>query len=454
VLKTQPRLYDWVPHFEKMLYDNAQLACAYLNAFQCTGETFYGQIAQETLQFIERELTHPQSGFFSSLDADSQGEEGKFYTWQAEEIESTLSADWQFFRAAYGISATGNWQGQTILQRALDDSTLAARFALPAAGAAVKLAECHAKLLAVRNIRPRPNCDDKIITAWNGLTLSAFARAARAFPASKTENSPAGAAPDSSFSDLSGLHYLNLAVRSADFLLTALRPAGKLLRAWRNGKSSGDAALEDYAALVLGLLDLYETDFNNRWFCAARELADEMIAGYSDPAGGFFDTLADGETLLLRPKDLQDNATPSGNALAAEALLRLAALTDCADYRARAEDAFRLIAENAVRYPTAYARWLSAVDFGLAQVKQIAILGALEADETLKMLAVAQDGYHPNRVVAFSTLPLTPGAPALLENRPLVGGNPSAYVCEGFTCKTPVTSADALKALLKSTSVG
>jgi hypothetical protein len=434
-----------VPHFEKMLYDNAQLVRAYLHAWQVTGEPFYRRIVEETLDFVVRELSDPQGGFYSSLDADSEGEEGKFYVWDSAEIEVTLGADWEFFRVAYAITAAGNWEGRTVLQRALDDSTLAARFALTEDRVAVKLADCHRKLLAAREKRIRPGLDDKVLTGWNGLMLSAFAEAARAFegtePGDHTGKGDHKGAPQQG-------KYSRAATRSADFLLSQLRPNGKLCRTWRAGKTSPEVFLEDFAALILGLLDLYETDFNNRWFAAAQELADEMIERFADPAGGFFDTPSDAETLLIRPKELQDNATPSGNALAVEALLRLSALTDRADYRTKAEDAFRLVAEAAIRYPTAFARWLGAADFALSTVKQVAVVGAPAQSQTKALLAEIRASWRPNLVAAASAIPLPPDAPPLLAERPMLGGKPTAYVCEGFVCKTPVTEAETLRNLL------
>ncbi|MCC6568813.1 MAG: thioredoxin domain-containing protein, partial [Anaerolineales bacterium] len=308
-----------VPHFEKMLYDNALLARAYLHAWQITGDPFFKRIVAETLDFIAREMTHPNGGFYSSLDADSEHEEGKFYVWTLDEIRAVLKTDSDFFEAAYGITARGNWEGKTVLQRALDDASLAARFkldtstSLSASSQTVpsKLADCHARLLSARAKRVRPGTDDKVLTSWNGLMLATIAEAARTVNETELQ-----------------ITYALLATRNADFLLSRLRPNGKLKHSWRGEKTTGEVFLEDYAALILGLLELYQTDFNDRWFSAAKELADEMIEQFNDPAGGFFDTSKHGEALLLRPKDTQDNATPSGNALACEALLKLAAFTD------------------------------------------------------------------------------------------------------------------------------
>ncbi len=422
-----------VPHFEKMLYDNAQLALAYLHAWQVTGEPALKRVVEETLAFITREMTSPEGGFYSSLDADSEHEEGKFYIWTYNEIQSLLGDELEFFIAAYGLTEQGNWEGRIVLQRALDDATLAARIGFssktgnPRELVVDKLTECHSRLLAARNTRIHPGTDDKILTAWNALMLTTFASAARAF-----------------WDTQQGDVYLEIARRNAEFLLSQLRPAGKLRRAWRKGKSTGEIFLEDYAALIIALLELYQTDFDNKWYVHAAELTDEMIDRFNDPVGGFFDTPSDGEELLLRPKDVQDNATPSGNSMACEALLRMAALSGQADLRQKAEEMLGLISEQLLRYPTGFARWLSAADFSLGRVKQVAVVGEPAREETQTLIAILREGFHPLRIVAASPLPLPENAPALLHDRPLVDGKPTAYVCEAFVCKQPVTDARAL----------
>ncbi len=440
-----------VPHFEKMLYDNAQLARAYLHAWQITGDPFLQRIVRETLEFVAREMTHPEGGFYSSLDADSEGEEGKFYVWTLEEIRQTLKDDSEFFEAAYGVTVKGNWEGKTVLQRALDDASLAARFKLDLETVAAKLSGCHARLLSVRSTRPRPGTDDKALTSWNGLMLATLAEAARLLPPDKEAGSlPSALAPQNT-----KLHIM--ATRNAEFLLSSLRPNGKLKHAWRNGKTSSEVFLEDYAALILGLLELYQTDFNNRWFSAARELTDEMIELFSDPAGGFFDTPKDGAPLLLRPKDVQDNATPSGNALACEALLKLAEFTGEGRYRDLAEKALRLVVGMAARYPSAFARWLSAADMALGNVKQVAVVYARAhehsrseagGEDASALVRAVQSRFLPNVIVAASAHPPEEDAPALLRDRPLRENKPTVYVCEGFVCKTPVTTVEELTKLL------
>ena len=423
-----------VPHFEKMLYDNAQLVRVYLHAWLTTKEPIFKRVVDETISFIAREMTHPDGGFYSSLDADSEGVEGKYYLWTGDQIQEILGDDYDFFKTAYGITNTGNWDGAVVLQRALDDSTLAARFNLSPEIAVKKLTDCHTRLLAVRNVRPHPVTDDKILTSWNGLMLEALAEAARYL----------GHQTKSSHHKI----YYSMAIRNADFLLNTLRQNGKLHRSWRNGNVTGEVFLEDYAALILGLLELYQTDFKDRWFSSALELADEMVERFSDSEGGFFDTPSDSEPLVFRPRDLQDNATPSGNALACEALFKLAAFTDNSTYRNLADTLLKQVTESSLRYPTMFGRWLLAAGFGLANGKQVAVLGDVEDKDVEALINVLRAEYRPEMVVAASPYPPSKDAPALLEDRPLLKGKPVVYVCEGFVCKYPVSNPDDLEKLL------
>jgi len=422
-----------VPHFEKMLYDNAQLALAYLHAWQITQDPLFRRIVIETLDFVAREMTHPAGGFYSSLDADSEGEEGRFYVWTEPEVHQAIAKDddFEFFKTAYGITEKGNWEGRTVLQRVLDDASLASRFSLDQDAVTAKLADCHSRLFAVRAQRPRPKTDDKVLTSWNGLMIQAFAGAARIIDDEKKAS-----------------EYHGLAARSADFLLENLYGHGSLHRSWRNGKATGEVFLEDYAALIIGLLELYQIDFENRWFVATSELTDGMISRFFDPAGGFFDTPNNGEELLIRPKDLQDNATPSGNALAVEALSKLSSLTDNGEYRSAAEKALRLIANPALRYPLGFARWLAAADFTQANVRQVAIIFETGNSETRELIRYIQSRYEPNMVMAASAYPPSQNTPALLMDRPLIENKPTIYVCEHFVCNRPVNSIDELKRLI------
>jgi hypothetical protein len=419
------------PHFEKMTYDNALLSLAYLHGYLLTGDKNFRRICEETLDFVLRELTHSSGGFFSSLDADSDGEEGKFYVWTQDELENVLGVDFDFFKSAYGVSPMGNWEGKTILQRALDDATLAARFKLDPEQLQQKLASCHSRLLQARSARIRPATDDKVLVMWNALMLKAFAEAARY---------------------LNRADYLQAAIRNARFLLENLYINHRLHRSWREGRAKHNAYLEDYAALILALLSLYQSDPNVEWYLSALKLADEMLEHFADPNGGFFDTRDDHETLLVRPKDIQDNATPSGNALAATALLELAAYGDRPAWRDIAEEMLSSVYGVMLRYPTAFAQWLCAADFAAGPAYEVAIIGDLERLETKDLLSALWKSYRPRQVTAISSYPPPPGAPALLKDRPLLNNLPTVYVCQGFICRQPVNSPAEMEAQLASFS--
>jgi uncharacterized protein YyaL (SSP411 family) len=415
------------PHFEKMLYDNAQLALVYLHSFLITGEAQYRWRCEETLDFILRDMTNPQGGFYSSLDADSEGEEGKFYVWTHDEIQDLLGPDFEFFKTAYGITPQGNWEGKIILQRALDDSSLAARFKLDREAVHARLAGLHDRLLEMRKRRVHPGTDDKVLVMWNALALMAFAEAGRY---------------------LNRKDYLDAAIQNARFLLDNLYVTDRLLRSWREGKAKHNAYLEDYAALVLGLVALYQSDPNTEWYKMALILADQMVAHFSDPDGGFFDTRDDHEALLVRPKDIQDNATPSGNALAATALLQLAAYGDRGTWRNVAEDMLASITNALLRYPTSFAQWLSAADFALGPTREVAIIGNPADSSTHAILRALWKEYRPRQVTAISDYPPSPGSPALLTDRPLINNQPTAYVCEGFVCLQPTNSPEEMESQL------
>jgi uncharacterized protein len=417
-----------VPHFEKMLYDNAQLAVAYLHAWKLSHNAFYREVVIETLDFVMRELMHPLGGFYSSLDADSDGQEGAFYVWTMQEIRDALDEDGllNLVVAAYNITERGNWEGRNVLQRALDDATLTARLGIDAPLMRNQLCEAHARLLKARAARVRPTTDDKVLAGWNGLMLRAFAQASRFLDDPKLST-----------------EYLNVATRSGTFLVSEMWPDGSLRRSWRNGTLSDEVFLEDHAAVILGLLDLYQAGLDNRWYAAAIELANDMLRRYADPAGGFFDTPNDAETLPVRPKDLQDNAVPSGNALACEALLRLAALGAEGSLSEIGHGGLQLVANAVGRYPTAFGHWLSTAGLALAGEQQLAIVYPPETDPS-PLLRVTNDTFRPNLVVAVSKYPPPGEAPGLLAERLPHEGRPTAYVCHGFACKLPVTSPDDL----------
>jgi uncharacterized protein YyaL (SSP411 family) len=409
------------PHFEKMLYDNAQLALSYLHAYLVTGKTSFRQVCEETLDYVLREMTHPQGGFYSSLDADSQGEEGKFYIWTPDEIRDAIQdpKDTSLILATYNITTPGNFEGKNILQRVLDDEQIADKFGIPIQEVPTRLADLHAQLLEARSHRVRPGTDDKILVFWNALMLSAFAEAGRYLE-----------------KDL----YIRTAIRNAEFLIDQLYQEDRLLRSWRAGQARYNAYLEDYASLILALLALYQTNPNDRWYSTALKLADEMVTHFIDTKGGFFDTRDDHETLLIRPKDLQDNATPSGNALAATALLQLAAYGDRTGFRDIAESMLAGIQGNSLRYPTAFAQWLRATDFALGPTYEVAILGHAQKEDTRALIKTLWQCYQPRLLAAFSAYPPGIDAPAILKDRHLHKDQATAYVCQGFVCRQPVNT--------------
>jgi len=421
---------DWlVPHFEKMLYDNAQLALVYLHAYLITRDPSFRCICEETLDFISRELTSPEGGFYASLDADSEGVEGKYYLWSLPEIQAALTdpQDAALFIAAYAITPSGNFDGRTVLQRSLTDEQLSAQFSLPIADFPARFARLHALLRQTREQRVRPALDDKVILSWNALMLTAFAEAGRYL------NHP---------------EYSNMAMRSGRFLLDRLLVDGSLYRSWRIGRAQQPAFLEDYASLVRALLSLYQTDPNPAWYSAATQLASQIDSQFTDPAWGFYDTSSHDPALLLRPKDLQDNATPCGNSIAALAFLELSSYSANNDQRLLAETMLTHILPHALRYPTAFANWLCAADFSLGPTGEVAILGDSTDPSTRALVEVLWEAYRPHLVAAIAPYPFPPASPPLLHDRTLVDGHSAAYVCQSHICKLPVTTPVALRQAL------
>jgi len=416
-----------VPHFEKMLYDNALLARAYLGAYQTTGDAAYRRIVEETLDYVLREMTDPAGGFYSSQDADSEGEEGKFFLWTAAEIEAALGEDAGLIADFYGVSAGANFEGRSILHTPASAERFAADrgLALPALEATLTAAK--RALYAAREQRVHPARDDKVITAWNGLMLRAFAEA--------------GLALDSE-------RYRDAAVRNADFLLAEMRPQGRLLRTWKrdsSGAAGGGVAklqgyLEDYGGLIDGLIATYAASFEARFLKAAMTLAAEMLRLFWDgDANGFFDTGSDHEELITRPRDLYDNATPAGGSLAATALFRLAVLTDNVEYERRAVAGLRSVATVVDQAPTMFGNFLAALDFHLAPSKELAIVWPGALAEAAPLLAVVRDAYRPNLLLVGAHEGEGGDLTPLLRDRPAREGRPTAYVCERFVCGAPTS---------------
>ncbi|MCB9418281.1 MAG: thioredoxin domain-containing protein [Ardenticatenaceae bacterium] len=419
---------NWlVPHFEKMLYDNALLARVYLHAWQVTGKPLYRRITEETLDFVVRELRHEDGGFYSSYDADSEGEEGKFYVWQPDEIRAVLGEDADLFMHFYDVTERGNWEGKSILNVPRDPAEVAQMAQMDLAEMEAKLAESRRKLVDVRAQRVWPGLDDKVLTAWNGLMLAAFAEAGRA---------------------LNRLDYTEIATRNAMFLYETMRMGnGRLLRTWKSGaEAKYNGYLEDYAYLADGLLALYQTTFDDRWFSWAQELAEAMLAHFADDEhGGFYDTADDHEDLLSRPKDVQDNAIPSANAMAAQVLLKLSLYTGNGEYWEKAETAVSALYGAMAQHPTGFAHWLCAADFILGEPQEVAIIGDHGLKDTEALIATVFDRYRPNLVAAAGdngkTIPL-------LADRPFIDGQATAYVCRRFVCQQPVTEPEALASQL------
>ncbi len=417
-----------VPHFEKMLYDNALLARVYLHAWQVTGNALYRRIVEETLDFVVRELRHPEGGFYSSYDADSEGVEGKFYVWSAADIEALLGDEAPLFMAYYDVTPQGNWEGHNILNVKHPPELVAARFGLTPDVLDARLAAARRTLYDARAQRVWPGLDDKVLTAWNGLMLAAFAEAGRV---------------------LGRADYTAVATANAHFLHRALRrPNGRLLRSWKAGAGARyNAYLEDYAYLADGLLALYQTSFDPRWFAWAQELAGLMLAHFSDAEhGGFYDTSDDHEALLQRPKEVQDNATPSANAMAAHVLLKLSLYTGHGDWWDTAEQMTSALYGALAQYPTGFAHWLCAAAFILGSPQELAIAGDPADPDTQALLAVAGQGYRPNLVTAVGSP--DDGVP-LLAGRVPRDGRATAYLCRRFVCRRPVTEPQALAAQLE-----
>ena len=403
-----------VPHFEKMLYDNGLLARAYLHGWQVLGHERYRRVCEETLDWLLREMRGPEGGFYSAYDADSEGEEGKFYVWTPEEIRTVLAetaVDPDAILAHYGVTEAGNFEGKNILH--LADGA--------AAPAPAGLDDARAALLAARAERAWPGLDDKRLTSWNALAISALAEAGAVL-----------GRPD----------YLEAASACAEFLLGTMRDpeTGHLLRTYKDGRAHLNAYLEDHAFLVEALLTLYESTFDPRWFKEARALAETMIARFGDDErGGFFTTSDDHESLIARRKEVGDHPIPAGQSSAALGLLRLAALSGEAAFAARAVGVFALFAEPMISHPDSFAHLLRALDFHLAKTREVALVGA----DTAGLEAIVRATFRPNVVVAAG--PAGAVEPPLLDARTEIGGEPAAYVCEGFTCNLPVTDPAALE---------
>jgi uncharacterized protein len=399
-----------VPHFEKMLYDNALLARVYVDAYRSTGDQLYKRIAEETLDFVVREMRDPNGAFYSTQDADSEGVEGKFYVWSNDEFRRVVGEDANTLADYFDVTAHGNWEETNILHvtRPPDQQTQA------------KVEAAKKKLYAAREKRVKPGRDEKVLTDWNGLMLRAFAEAA---------------------AHLGRHDYRVIAEANANFILNTLWDGSHLLHTYKDGRARFNGYLDDYANLADGLFALYELTFDFKWLDAAVRITDRMIEQFWDDNGGFYFTGRDHESLLTRTKDFFDNATPSGNSVAADVLLKLSAVSDRQDYREKAESIFLTAAGLLKQYASGFGRLLAAFDFYVGPSKEVALIGSAEP-----FLSILRKRYTPRLVVAGGS----DDRVALLRNRPMVSGQPTAYVCENFTCKQPVTDVAAFEKALTS----
>ena len=424
--------YWLVPHFEKMLYDNALLVDLYLHAYQVTGTQLYRRTVEDTLAYVLREMTDSQGGFYSAQDADSEGVEGKFFVWRPEEIIDILGKeDGRIINRYFGVTPQGNFEGQNILHVAVDEASTAREAGITGDEFDALLRRSKDKLLDTRELRVHPSRDEKILTSWNGLMLRAFAEAAAVL------NRP---------------DYLAAAEANAGFVLSSLRRGDRLLRTYKGGEAKLNGYLEDYAFLIDGLIVLHEATFEERWLVEAITLGQSMLDLFWDETSGqFYDTGRDHEQLIVRPRDVSDNAIPAGSSAAASVLLRLAVITGDADYERRGITALRSVRELMLRFPTGAGHWLSGLDFYLSTVKEIAIIGALDNPSTKSLVSEVYRHYLPNRVLlgrsegneALSHLPL-------LQGRDQVNRRPTAFVCENYVCQLPVNEpAELAKELVR-----
>jgi uncharacterized protein YyaL (SSP411 family) len=402
-----------VPHFEKMLYDNALLARVYLDGWRVTGNPLYRRITEEVLDFIVREMRHPNGGFYSTQDADSEGVEGKFYVWDLAEFQAAARPHGELLSRYLDVTAQGNWEGHNILNIPRPPEVFCKLENISPEELQAKFESARTKLVAARNQRIHPGRDEKILTDWNGLALRAFADAA-AF--------------------LGRDDYQAIAEANAEFIFTTAWDGTRLLHSFKDGRARFNGYLDDYANVADGLLSLYELTFEEHWLKRAEALADHMIEHFWDAeSGGFFFTAADHEALISRTKDYFDNATPSGNSVAADVLVRMGALLGRSDFTTKAGQLFASTGTLLGQYPSGFGRLLEAIDFQLGPSREIAVIGADKSAH--QFITAYRKRYLPRTVIAAGEA----GTIALMRDRTKVDGNSAAYICENMTCRQPVT---------------
>jgi len=411
-----------VPHFEKMLYDNAQLARVYLHLFQLTKDEFFKEIVVETLDYVEREMLNPEGGFYSSQDADSEGEEGKFFLWKMDEIEEILGEeDAKIFCFYFGVTEDGNFEGKNILHNRYSLEETAELLKVPLEQVIDVIQRGRQLLFEHRERRVKPHRDEKVITSWNGLMLAAFAEASAVLNSEK---------------------YLKIAIRNADFLINNLFRDGRLLRTWKDGKARILAYSEDHANLIDGLIELFQVYPDPKYLKMIELLSDILTEKFWDKQeGGFFFTSDEHEELGIRQKDFQDNAIPSGNSVAAETLLKLSKLTGRIEYEKYSVSIFSRVVHQAASYPNAFGRLLSALEFYFSSPKEVVIIGpkpnALER--------YLYSNYFPNKVAIVNPAANLSSILPPLADKKAIGGKPTAFVCKNFVCEKPTTELEEFK---------
>jgi len=417
-----------VPHFEKMLYDNAQLATVYLHAYQITGDPELRDVVEATLDYLIREMLLPDGGFASSQDADSDGVEGRFFVWSPEAIAEALGdgSDTRIALRLFGVSPAGNFEdGLSVLSCPVPGTELAGELGLTTAELGERRDRIRSRLLRTRAQRSAPGRDGKVVTAWNALAIRAF--------------SEAGAALDRQA-------YVNVAHNCAAFLLAEVVVGGRLRHTWKDGSAGVSGFLEDVAGLGDALLALYEATGEPAWFVRALELAAEAVERFRDPDHGYFDTASDAEALLVRPRGLEDNPAPAGQSMAAQLFTRLAWLTGEDGWRERALEVVRPLTAALARIPLALSSLACVADSLTSRSREVAVVGPPDHPRTIALLREVWRRYDPHRVLAWGAADSVP----LLAGRELVAGAPAAYVCEGFSCRAPTTDPAILDAQLSA----
>jgi uncharacterized protein len=417
-----------VPHFEKMLYDNAQLVQRYTEGYAKTQNPLYKKTIEETLEFVQRELMSPEGGFYSALDADSEGEEGKFYVWSEREFDDLLGENSTLAKRYFGVSSAGNFEGHTILERSFPEEAIRQQFNLTEEELASRISSIKSKLFEARAKRIRPGLDDKILTSWNSLMLTAFADAGRV---------------------LNRQEYIDVAVNNANFIRKNLYADRRLKHTYKNGEARIQGLLEDYAYFGLALVSLYRATFDSQWLLLALELTDTITKHFADANGGFFSTADDAEALIIRPKNFFDSPMPSENAATAELLLVLSRYTDNRTWETLATNTLKTMTEAMRKQPNGFASLLCALEISFAAPQEIVVFAS--KDEAAEMLELIDHHASPYAVIALiedrnnpliSTLPF-------LQERGRIDNKPTVYVCEAGVCKLPVTTLEGLRKQLE-----